>query len=78
MCAMNNQLLSLKDIYLIIIIIISLTTTQITCKFYADNGLQQTVGYNFLSARQKNLITQEILNVLGIQHVPKPKVHRRK
>lgn len=62
-------------IYLVYITILILASNEISCKFYADNGLEQTVAYNFLSGRQKNQITQEILNVLEIDHRPKRKVH---
>lgn len=77
---MNINSPTLKDIYFITIVIAIITTqvTFTTCKFYADNGLQQTVAYKFISGRQKNQITQEILNVLGIEHPPKPKSHHRK
>lgn len=64
-----------RVIYFVYIIILIFKSSEINCKFYADNGLEQTVAYNFLSGRQKNQITQEILNVLQIDHRPKRKVH---
>ncbi|RWS23434.1 bone morphogenetic protein 7-like isoform X1, partial [Leptotrombidium deliense] len=45
------------------------------CVYYADNGLEQTLAYRFLPAKERREMQQEILNLLGLQHRPKPKSH---
>ena len=41
--------------------------------FYADNGLDQTIAYKYLPTRERKEMQQEILNLLGLHHRPKPK-----
>ncbi|XP_003748158.1 bone morphogenetic protein 7 [Galendromus occidentalis] len=44
--------------------------------FYADNGLDQTISYRSLPKSEKREMENEILNLLGLDHRPKPKVHQ--
>ena len=40
--------------------------------FYADNGLDQTILVAKLPNKQKREMQQEILNLLGLHHRPRP------
>ncbi|ELU11942.1 hypothetical protein CAPTEDRAFT_172350 [Capitella teleta] len=42
--------------------------------FYADNGLQQTVIVDRLPRAQRRLVRQEVLQLLGLHHKPRPPV----
>lgn len=44
-------------------------------QFFADNGLQQTVAYKFLEKKQRQHLQEDILDVLGLDHIPKPRLH---
>ena len=44
--------------------------------FYADNGLDQTISYRSLPRSEKREMENEILNLLGLDHRPKPKLHQ--
>lgn len=46
--------------------------------YYADNGMDQTIIYRALPKSEKREMQQEILNLLGFNQRPKPKVHERK
>lgn len=43
--------------------------------FYADNGVDQTIIYKSLPKRERKAMQQEILNLLGLHHRPKPREH---
>ncbi|OQR69214.1 bone morphogenetic protein 7-like [Tropilaelaps mercedesae] len=44
--------------------------------FYADNGLDRTISYRSLPTQEKREMENEILNLLGLDHRPKPKIHQ--
>lgn len=44
--------------------------------FYADNGLDRTISYRSLPKQEKREMENEILNLLGLDHRPKPKIHQ--
>ncbi|RWS13377.1 bone morphogenetic protein 7-like isoform X1 [Dinothrombium tinctorium] len=58
-----------------IFIFLCLCIGNTLCVYYADNGLEQTLAYKFLPAKERREMQQEILNLLGLQHRPKPKTH---
>lgn len=40
--------------------------------FYYDNGINQTVVHKHLNSHEKEEMQSEILNLLGLQHRPRP------
>ncbi|XP_064480655.1 bone morphogenetic protein 7-like isoform X2 [Ornithodoros turicata] len=52
--------------------------TIVSSGFYADNGIDQTIIYRTLPKSDRREMQQEILNLLGLHHRPKPKMHERK
>ena len=49
-----------------------------TSGFYADNGLQQTLMLKKLRERERRVMRQEILQLLGLHNQPKPLAHVRR
>lgn len=50
----------------------------VSSAYYADNGVDQTIIYSTLPKADKREMQQEILNLLGFHHRPKPRMHERK
>lgn len=51
-------------------------TTAVQAGFYADNGLDRTISYRSLPKQEKREMENEILNLLGLDRRPKPKIHQ--
>jgi bone morphogenetic protein 7 len=55
-----------------ILMLLCLVQSSWPASFYADNGLQQTVIVDRLPRAQRRLVRQEVLQLLGLHHKPRP------
>lgn len=49
--------------------------SSISGGFYADNGREQSILYKPLGRKDRQHLQQEILQILGLEHRPKPRHH---
>ncbi|CAN8026994.1 bone morphogenetic protein 7 [Ixodes scapularis] len=70
--------LRLKTWTLFCITLIVISLQICLAGYYADNGMDQTIIYRTLPKSEKREMQQEILNLLGFNQRPKPKLHERK
>ncbi|KAL3200855.1 hypothetical protein MRX96_013122 [Rhipicephalus microplus] len=71
-------LLSFKIVMLLCTSLLALSVRLCSAAYYADNGVDQTIIYRTLPKSERREMQQEILNLLGLDHRPKPKIHERR
>ncbi|KAL1423751.1 hypothetical protein MTO96_020815 [Rhipicephalus appendiculatus] len=71
-------LLRFKIVMSLCVSLLALSVQLCSAAYYADNGVDQTIIYRTLPKSERREMQQEILNLLGLDHRPKPKIHERR